>query len=120
MRSKLRRLEQAARGNLQYIELEDGSLFWFEPVEVAKTLFLYDCDCARADYVAEHPEPPEIVEALVRARDRRGAFETLYEDAIALFLPYELEPFFESGQLVHRSVVAGGDPNEPVPDLSEP
>ncbi len=89
-------------------------------MEAAKTLFLYGCDCARADYVGERPDPPEIVEALVRAKDRRAAFEGFYADAQALFFPYELAPFFESGELVHSSIVAGGDPNEPVPDLSEP
>jgi hypothetical protein len=120
IRDKLKRLEQAARGSLEYIELEDGSLFWFDHVEAGKALFLFGVDCGRADYVAERPEPPEIVEALVRAKDRRAAFETLYGDAIALWFPYELAPFFESGELVHRSIVVGGDPNEPVPDLSEP
>jgi hypothetical protein len=120
LRDRIRRLERAARGSLGSFELETGKRYWYEPMEAGKALFLFGVDCGRADYVAERPEPPEIVEALVRAKDRRAAFETLYGDAIALWFPYELAPFFENGELVHRSIVVGGDPNEPVPDLSEP
>jgi hypothetical protein len=55
IRDKLKRVEQAARSNLDCIELQSGERYWYEPVEAAKTLFLFGCDCGRADYVGERP-----------------------------------------------------------------
>ena len=64
------------------------------------------------------PEPPEIVRALAKAKDRRAAFDAL---ATAPFWPYEYEPFVRDGELVHRSLVAGRDVDDSTcVDLSEP
>jgi hypothetical protein len=40
-------------------------------------LFLFGSDCMKAGRVVDRPEPPEIVRALVRAKDRRAAFDAL-------------------------------------------
>ena len=117
MRGRLRRLQVAVRGALDYIELADGSRHWYDPAETAKELYLYSCDCARAGRVADRPEPPEIVRAVAGARDRRAALDALEP---VPFWPYEDEPFFERGELVHRSLIAGRDVDEePCEDLSE-
>ena len=74
--------------------------------------------CPRAGRAAARPEPPEIVRAFTRAKNRRAAFDAL---APSPFFPYEYEPFVESGELVHRSLVAGRDLDEAAcEDLSEP
>ncbi len=120
MRAKLRRLEAAVRGILDHIELADGSLHWYDRAETAKELFLYSCDCLRADRVADRPEPPGIVRAVANARDRRAALEQASPDSPTDFFAFERGPLVERGELVHRSFVAGQGPDEPVPDLSEP
>ncbi len=80
-------------------------------------MFLFGSDCMKAGRVVDRPEPPEIVRALVRAKDRRAAFDAL--EPIPFF-PYQYEPFVERGELVHRSLIAGRDVNgEPCEDLSE-
>jgi hypothetical protein len=91
MRSKLRRLENAARGHLASFELEDGSRFYWD--RQSGELFLHICDCLRHHHEPERPEPPELVKALARAKDRRAAYSEVF--------------------------VVGRELGEPLPDLSE-
>ncbi len=119
---KLKRLERAARGALESIELADGSRYWYDPHRVAEETFLYGCACLRADSVADRPEPPEIWRVVANARDRRAARSKLYPDdgsSWSLF-PFEEEALVERGELVHRSMVVGRGANDPAEDLSEP
>jgi hypothetical protein len=65
------------------------------------------------------PELPETVKAIARARDRRAALNQLYPNEVFGIFPYELEALVERGELVPRSLVAGHELGEPLPDLSE-
>jgi hypothetical protein len=68
VKDKLRRLERAARGHLVSFELEDGSRFYYDPA--SPEMFLHICDCLRNHDKPERPEPPELVKAIARAKDR--------------------------------------------------
>ncbi len=48
MKSRLRRIERAARGDLDWLELRDGSRFYFEPMQAHRDLFLERMDGFRA------------------------------------------------------------------------
>jgi hypothetical protein len=58
MRSRLRRLESAARGHLKSFELLDGSRYYWNPQ--GAELFLHFCAYLRTHDQPEHPEPPEV------------------------------------------------------------
>jgi hypothetical protein len=103
-------------------ELEDGSCFYYDANEAAKETFLHFFDCGCSDSVASEarPEPPEVLRAVLRARDRGAAVEQLcspqrYFD----IMPYDLDALRERGELVPCSMVAGRELGEPVEDLSE-
>ncbi len=66
MRNRLRRIERAARGDLDHLELRDGSRHFFEPMQAHATLFLEQSngfrelacpDLSEGPYVP--PAPPE-------------------------------------------------------------
>lgn len=118
LRNELHRLRSALRGQLSSFELEDGSRHWYDPEAACAELFLFGTACLRSGAPENRPEPPEMVRALVKAKDRRRALEAL---GPLPFWPYEYAPFVESGELVHRSLVAGRDLDESAcEDLSEP
>ena len=121
-RRRLRRLEKALRGKLGSFELQEGGRYWFDPSNTYKELFLHASNSLRADYRGEpRPEPPEILTALVRAKDRKAALEGLYPAGGAmLFSAYDLETLVERGELVPRPFVVGREVGERVEDpLSE-
>ena len=106
--SKLRRLERVMRGQLSYFELADGSRYFYEPEKAWTELFLHGSKCLEADYRSEQrPEPPEILKAVAKARDRRSAVERLYAQDPAPLTAYDLEALAERGELVPRSFLAG-------------
>jgi hypothetical protein len=118
MRGRLRGLQAKLRGQLDYFELEGGGRHWYDPQAACAELFLHGCACLRAGAPENRPEPPEIVRALARAKDRRAALEAV---APSPLWPYEYEAFFERGELVHRSMVSGqGLDDSAWADLSEP
>ncbi len=122
MKQKLKRLEQAARGSMEFIELETGERFWYEPMQAQISRYLWSLECGRANNVAERPEPPPIIQALLNAKDRRAAYEQIYTEQILDLMPFDPETLIERGELVHVSMIAGReDPDDAfVPDLSEP
>ncbi len=106
--SKLRCLEKQMRGQLAYFELTGGSRHFYEPEQVWWQLFGHHSDCIRADYRSEpRPAPPEILEAVLRAKDRRSAVERLYAQDPAPPTAYDLEELVERGEFVPRSFLAG-------------
>jgi hypothetical protein len=117
LRDELSRLRASLRGELESFELTDGNRFWFDPQAVGAELFLHGCACLRAGAPENRPEPPEILRALVRAKDRRAAFHALAPNPM---FPYSYEAFVERGELVHRSMVAGRDVDGACADMSEP
>jgi hypothetical protein len=119
LRDELRRVRALLHGELESFDLADGSRFWYDPYAVGAELFLHGCACLRAGAPENRPEPPEILLALAKARNRRAAFAAV--DPNPALFPYEREAFVERGELVHRSLVAGRDADESAPsDLSEP
>ncbi|MDP8952529.1 MAG: hypothetical protein M3N18_09865 [Actinomycetota bacterium] len=108
LKSKLARLQKAVQGNLSCIELADGGRYWYEPAAAWAEVFGHTSGCLLADYRGEpRPEPPEIVQAVARARDRRAAVGKLHASGTAPFLAFDPEALIERGELVPRSFLAG-------------
>lgn len=107
LRDKFRRLEQTMRGQLASFELADGSRHFYEPEKAWAELFRHHSDSMRADHRGEpRPAPPEILEAVLRAKDRRSAVERHYASDPAPPTAYDLEALVERGELVARSFLA--------------
>jgi hypothetical protein len=118
LRGWIKRLERRARGDLPSFALTDGSRHYYNPE--SGEYFLHACDCLRAHGDCEpFPAPPETIKALTRARNRAAALEAVCGGAFGQF-PYERDALLERGELVPRSLVAGRELGEPLPDLSEP
>ena len=117
----MRRLEKALRGKVGSFELREGGSYWFDSSNTYIELFLHASNSLRADYKGEpRPDPPEILRALVRAKDRKAALERLYPKGGCMpFCAYDLEALVERGELVPRSFVAGREVDERSEDLSE-
>ena len=117
MRSWIKRLERHASEDLASFVLEDGSRYYFDPTSAE--IFLHSMDCLRAQGECESfPEPPETVKAIASARDRASALNQLYPSGTFGIFPYEVEALIERCGLVPRSLVAGRELGEPLPDLS--
>ena len=86
LRSWLRRVERAAHGEVESFELRDGSRYWFDPLEVAKELFLHSLDCGRVGSLEEWPELPEVYLKMCEAKDPKAVLER--------FVPSDKEAWF--------------------------
>ena len=117
----MQRLEKALRGKLGSFELREGGSYWFDPSNTYKELFLHASNSLRADYKGEpRPDPPEILRALARAKDRKAALEGLYPTGGSmLFSAYDLEALVERGELVPRPFAVGREVGERAEDLSK-
>ena len=76
--------------HLRSFELEDGSRHHYDPMKAG--LFLHSCECLRAHDRPERPEPPELLKAMARAKDRQALVSEVaghYAD----ISPYEWEAF---------------------------
>jgi hypothetical protein len=127
-RDKLRRLENALRGQLKSFELLDGSRFYYDPTSGER--FLFWCECLRADSAHEWPEPPEVYKKLTEAKyperaldeiHGRGPFSTFVYNPEVLINERRLEP---RGLVTYRDPETGDwhvrDPyDQRVEDLSE-
>jgi hypothetical protein len=128
LRGWLKRLEHAARDNLQSFELLDGSRYYFDPA--SWDLFMHWIECGRVGNARNWPEPPEVVRKLTEAKDvaqaiekvRGGGWNALVYDEEILITERRLEP----RPLVSRYDPKAGkhvalDPYEyETEDLSEP
>jgi hypothetical protein len=104
LRNRLRQLERAARDNLDWFELGDGTRFYFDPQTMPGVLFDYGSACLKADHHGRpRPAPPELLVAVTKAKDRREALAMLYTN----FLPIDADVLIERGVLEHRSFTAG-------------
>jgi hypothetical protein len=62
LRNRVRQLERAARDNLDWFELEDGTRFYFDPQKMPGELFDHGSECLKADFKREiRPSPPAIL-----------------------------------------------------------
>jgi hypothetical protein len=115
LRDRLRRLEKTMRGRLSSFELADGTHYYFEPEKVWSELFLHGSDCLEADYKSEpRPDPPPILKAVARAKDRRSAIERLYAPGTHPFAAYDPEALVERGEFVPHSFLANHSYEESV------
>ena len=115
IKEKLRRLEKALWGNVDYIDFADGSRYLYDPAEIWGQVFKHGGDCLRADYKGEQrPEPPEILKAVAKAKDRRSAVEGLYAPGSHPFMAYDLESLVERGEFVPRSFLANHSYEESI------
>ena len=120
LRSKLDKLQKAMRGNLESFELQDGSRYFYEPGAVGMEVFKHGSDCLRADYRSEaRPEPPEMLQAVARARDRRAAVEQLFAPGPPPLMAYDMEALVESGEFVPHSFLAGHSYEESLKHFAE-
>jgi len=118
LKRRLDRIEKAARGHLTYIELKDGSRHYFDREQTAIELFGYLIDCLHAQYEGcKRKDPPEIIYAVAKARDREVASLQVFSRRRAGLFPLDVDALIERGEIVHRSLVAGRDLDEP---LNEP
>ena len=119
LRDSLRRLKREMRGNLDSFVLEGGTRYYHDPASLDLISHIFDClHCQGAG--EPFPEPPEIVKAIARAKDREAALLQVTGGGDLLF-PYELGALIERGELRPRSLVEGHELGEgPLPDLSEP
>ena len=114
LKSRLRLIEKEARGHFPCIELEDGSRFFYDPEQTAIELFGYLSDCLRAQYVGrKRKDPPQIIYAVARAKDREAAFLQLRSEGRVGLFPLEVDALIQRGEIVHRSLVAGRELDEP-------
>jgi hypothetical protein len=118
LRGWIKRMERAARGDLESFLLEDGSRYYYKPQ--SGECFLHAMECLRFQHLGSEafPEPPETLKSIARARDRSAALEQVCGGTFGMF-PYEVEALVERGEFVPRSMVAGRELGEPVEDLSE-
>ena len=119
LKRRLHLIEKAAREHLAFIELEDGSHHYFDPEQTAIELFSYLTDCLHAQYEGrKRKDPPEIIYAVAKAKDREAAFLQLRPGGRAGLFPLEVDALIERGAIVHRSLVAGRELDEPLNELS--
>ncbi len=117
-RDKMRRFEQAARGHLESFELEDGSRYWYDPMSPERFLHSMECLGAQGEGKTTFPEPPPVVKAIARAKNRAAAIEKVFDGTFSV-VPYDTEALVNRGEFVPRSMVAGRELEEPAEDLSE-
>jgi len=79
LKDRLRRAER--QGDVESFELVDGSRFYYDRMEVGIGVFLHTTECLRAHDQPEWPQPPEIIEALTRAKHREAAFDQFFREA---------------------------------------
>jgi hypothetical protein len=119
LRWALNALKRDARENLDSFILEDGSRFYFDATSPATFLHSIACLGAQGEGKTTFPEPPPVVKAIARAKDRAAAFSKVYGDANFLVLPYDAEALIVRGEFVPVSMVAGRELGETLDDLSE-
>lgn len=106
LRDRLQRLEKSMRGQLGHFELANGQRHYFDPQAALRDTFSFFAQSMDADHRSEpRPEPPPILEAVARAKDRRAALDAALDGYS--HLPIDREALIERGELKPRSLVAG-------------
>jgi len=108
LRNQLRRLEHTLWGQRSSFELRDGPTYWYYEDEVWSTVFRHGTASLDADYKGEpRPEPPDVLKAVVHAKDRRAALERLYAPGCTPFYAYDPDALVERGEFVPLSFLTG-------------
>jgi hypothetical protein len=124
LKEQIKRLRRALEDNLESFELADGTTFFYGPQSPELFMYTVECGKAQAEGKPTFPEPPAIITAIARARDRAGAFYQVFDhDRAGAFVskgfPFEYEALIEEGNLMPRSLIVGAELGEPLPDLFE-
>ena len=113
LKDKIKKLEKVVQGSTESFELSDGTRYHFDPTKTFSQTFLHFTNVLRADYArSSRPEPPEILRAVARAKNRRRALAKVMRGSS--FLAYEEDALVERGKLIPRSLVAEGSQYEPI------
>ena len=108
LKGKVARLQKLLRGSLESFELADGRRHYFDPEEATRDLFIHAMACLEADYRGEpRPEPPALLVAVSRAKDRRGALDAMPSSHFSWPQPYNLEALVERGEFVAVKLANG-------------
>jgi hypothetical protein len=130
LRSWVKRVEHAARGNLASFELLDGSRYYYDPS--TWDLFLHWHACLGKSSAHDWPPPPEVIRKLTEARDPQAALGALMDQQGTFgSLCYDPEILVNERRLEPRGLVSRYDPvagehrildpyDSPLEDLSEP
>ena len=118
LKDKMRRLEDVLSDQLESFELEDGSRFYFDPTSGERFLHSMSCLRTQGEGKTTFPEPPPVVKAIARAKDRAAAFEKVYSGNFTV-MSYDTEALIERGEFVPISMVVGRKLGEVLEDLSE-
>jgi hypothetical protein len=81
---------------------------------------LHSMECLRAQGEGKttFPEPPPVVKAIARAKDREVALAKVFNGGFVV-MPYDTEALIERGEFVPVSMVVGRELGEPLEDPSE-
>jgi len=112
-RGSIRRLQSGLRGNLESFELQDGSRYYYDPMEAHEQLFL----CALGLQLGQVRELPEILEKLCRAKDPAAVLERLEPESPGAFV--NVGEMYDRDALVSERRLVPNVAEEPE-DLSEP
>jgi len=117
----MRRVERAARGEIEGFELLDGSRYYFDSEEAYKALFLHWCDCLHAGSAHNWPEPPELLRKITDAKDPERALGALgVVNQGSSFLVYDLEILVSERRLEPRGLVTRYDPETGEHHIRDP
>jgi hypothetical protein len=118
LRNWIRRLERSAREDLESFVLDDGSRFYYDPVETYKGLFLHAVDVQLGD-ADKWPEPPEVYRKMCEAKDPAAVLERFKpEDPERAFV--DVAQIYDTDVLVRERRLVSLCSVEPPEDLSEP
>jgi hypothetical protein len=130
LKTWLKRIEHAARGNLASFELLDGSTYFYDPATFE--LFLHWYECLGKSSAHDWPEPPEVIRKLTEAKDPQAALDALMDQQGTFgSLVYDPDLLIHERRLEPRGLVSRYDPvagehrildpyDSPLEDLSEP
>jgi hypothetical protein len=129
IRSWVKRVEHAARGNLASFELLDGSRYYFNPA--SWELFMHWHACLGESSAHNWPEAPEVIRKVCEAKDPQGALDAVMGQGTWGTLVYDPEILVNEHRLEPRGLVSHYDPQSgehhiwdpydaPLEDLSEP
>ena len=109
IRSWVKKIEQAARGNLASFELQDGSRYFYDPT--SSVLFMHWYECCGKDTAHHWPPPPEIIRKLCEAKDPERALEQVMSTAGFGGMVYDPEVLIAERRLVPRGLISRYDPH---------
>lgn len=101
LKDRVRRLERNVQGNRDYLELRNGSRFYFKPMDAFITLYLRQMDAMRGIYVEDLSEgadetethPPDETQSPAEAQSPNETRARALFEALAKATPEGLQRF---------------------------